>query len=320
VTLNARVAAPGGGVEVQAVHIHFNDTNPAQDLYLGVSVCTNPGSIGNTVTVTNPGDQSDNSGTAITPLDIVATDSDPGQVLTYSATGLPPGLSINPATGVISGTPTTGSATDYDVTVVATDTSGATGSTSFDWTITNVVSVTNPGDQSGVVGTAVNLSISASDSDLGQVLTYTASGLPPGLTINSSTGVISGTPTTAAGSPFSVTVHATDTTGATNSATFNFTITSPNTVTVTNPGSKTGTVSVAIASVQIVATDSAVVTPGALTYTATGLPPGLSTNSSTGLITGTPTTATGSPFSVTVDVTDATGATGSTTFTWTIAT
>jgi hypothetical protein len=178
----------------------------------------------------------------------------------------------------------------------------------------NTVTVTNPGSQTGTVGTAASLQISATDSASGQTLTYSATGLPAGLSINSSTGLISGTPTTAGS--YSVTVTATDTTGASGQASFTWTIsssTSGNTVTVTNPGSQTGTVGTA-ASLQISATDSA--SGQTLTYSATGLPAGLSINSSTGLISGTPTTA-GSN-SVTVTAKDTTGASGQASFTWTI--
>ncbi len=87
---------------------------------------------GNTVTVTNPGNQTGTVGTAAS-LQIHATDSASGQTLTYSASGLPAGLSINSSTGLISGTPTT--ANTYNVSVTATDTTGASGSTSFTWTI-----------------------------------------------------------------------------------------------------------------------------------------------------------------------------------------
>ncbi|MCX4748406.1 putative Ig domain-containing protein [Kitasatospora sp. NBC_01287] len=85
----------------------------------------------------------------------------------------------------------------------------------------NTVTVTNPGTQSGTVGTAVSLQVKGADSASGQTLTYTATGLPAGLSI-SSTGLITGTPTAAGTS--SVTVTAKDATGATGSATFGFTV------------------------------------------------------------------------------------------------
>jgi len=235
--------------------------------------------------------------------------------LSYSATGLPTGLSINSTTGAISGTAS--KAGTYSVTLKGTDTTGPTGSATFTWdvgTTSNTVTVTNPGSQTGTVGTAASLQIAATDSASGQTLTYSATGLPAGLSISAATGLISGTPTTAGSN--SVTVTAKDTTGATGSASFTWTINSAtgNTVTVTNPGSQAGTVGTA-ASLQIAATDSA--SGQTLTYSATGLPAGLSISSSTGLISGTPTTAATS--SVTVTATDTTGASGSASFSWTIS-
>jgi hypothetical protein len=90
------------------------------------------GTTGNTVTVANPGNQSSTVGAAAS-LQIQATDSASGQTLTYSATGLPAGLSINAGSGLISGTPT--AAGTSTVTVTARDTTGASGSTSFGWTV-----------------------------------------------------------------------------------------------------------------------------------------------------------------------------------------
>jgi Putative Ig domain len=108
----------------------------------------------------------------------------------------------------------------------------------------NTVTVTNPGSQTGTVGTAVSLQIHASDSASGQTLTYKATGLPAGLSISSS-GLISGTPTTAATS--NVAVTATDTTGASGSASFTWTISSTgggtcstHTQLLGNPGFETG--------------------------------------------------------------------------------
>jgi hypothetical protein len=90
---------------------------------------------GNTVTVTNPGNQTSTVGTAVS-LQVHATDSASGQTLTYSAAGLPAGLSINASSGLISGTPTT--AGTSNVTVTAKDTTNATGSASFSWTVNPV--------------------------------------------------------------------------------------------------------------------------------------------------------------------------------------
>ena len=81
------------------------------------------------------------------------------------------------------------------------------------------VTVSNPGNRTGTVGTAVSLQISGSDS-ASKALTYSATGLPAGLSISSS-GLITGTPTTAATS--NTTVTATSGT-ATGSTTFTWTI------------------------------------------------------------------------------------------------
>lgn len=81
--------------------------------------------------VTSPGNQTGTVGTAVS-LQIHATDPG-GSALTYSATGLPAGLSINATSGLISGTPTT--AVTASVTVTATNTAGAAGSAAFTWTV-----------------------------------------------------------------------------------------------------------------------------------------------------------------------------------------
>ncbi|MEY9893105.1 subtilase family serine protease [Catenulispora sp. MAP5-51] len=176
------------------------------------------GSSAETVSVTNPGSQSTAVGGAAS-LQIAATDS-AGKALTYSATGLPAGLSISSG-GLVTGKPTT--AGTNSVTVTASS-GTATGSATFTWTITGsgteTVSVRNPGSQTGAVGTAASLQISAADS-AGNSLTYSATGLPAGLSISGS-GLISGTPTTAGTS--SVTVTASSGT-ASGSTTFTWTVT-----------------------------------------------------------------------------------------------
>jgi subtilase family serine protease len=173
-----------------------------------------------TVTVNNPGSQGGSVGTAVL-VQISATDS-AGKALTYSATGLPAGLAIDPATGLISGTPTTGGSFTTTVTAASGTASGSAG---FGWTIKGgggeTVALRNPGNQSGAVGTAVSVQVSGSDS-AGKALTYSATGLPAGLSINAGTGLITGTPTAAGSS--NVTVTATSGT-ASGSTGFSWTVT-----------------------------------------------------------------------------------------------
>jgi hypothetical protein len=101
---------------------------------------------------------------------------------------------------------------------------GGIDSESFNWTIAppNVApELTAPAAQSGTVGTPVSLQLVASDSN-GDTLSYSASGLPAGLTIGTTTGRITGTPTTV--SSGSVTVTVSDGRGGSDSESFNWTV------------------------------------------------------------------------------------------------
>jgi hypothetical protein len=107
---------------------------------------------------------------------------------------------------------------------------------------TGSVTVTNPGARTGTVGTATSLQLSASGGTA--PYTWTATGLPPGLSISSS-GLISGTPTTAGS--YSVTATARDSAGLTGSATFAWTISTTgggcSGQKLGNPGFETGSAS-----------------------------------------------------------------------------
>jgi len=129
------------------------NSSRAIDLTVPGCLLTGATNTGNTVTVTNPGAQTATVGTA-TSLQVTATSSGSGQTITYAATGLPAGLSINASTGLISGTPTTAQTTTS--TVTARDTTGATGTASFGWTVSGGGTtpcsgqrLLNPGFESG---------------------------------------------------------------------------------------------------------------------------------------------------------------------------
>jgi hypothetical protein len=101
-----------------------------------------------TVSVTNPGNQASTVNTAISTLQITATDS-ASKPLTYSATGLPAGLAIS-STGAITGTPT---ATGTSSVTVTASSGTASGSATFTWTVNPVATggITNGGFEAGAL-------------------------------------------------------------------------------------------------------------------------------------------------------------------------
>ncbi|MEV6925102.1 Ig domain-containing protein [Dactylosporangium sp. NPDC051485] len=157
------------------------DSSRAIDLTVAGCLLTGAAAPGNTVTVTNPGAQTATVGTAKS-LQVAATDSASGQTLTYAATGLPAGLSINGSTGLISGTPTTAQTTSS--TVTATDTTGASGSATFTWTVggggggtCSGQKLLNPGFESGATswgGTTGAIGQWASSGEAAHGGTYSA--------------------------------------------------------------------------------------------------------------------------------------------------
>jgi hypothetical protein len=126
----------------------------------------------------------------------------------------------------------------------------STFSADFSGSSTGQVAIFSPGTQTSPVGSSVYLQVQGEDTGTG-TLSYSAAGLPAGLSINSATGLITGTPTTAADS--TVTVTATDTTGATGSASFRWDISAASTGCTAqqllgNPGFETGTAAPWVAS------------------------------------------------------------------------
>lgn len=210
----------------------------------------------------------------------------------FSATVLPDGLGIN-ATGLISGIPTVVGSSS--ITLGASN-AGGTGNQTLTLTVTlGKPVISSATTANGVIGTVFSYQILANNSPT----SYAATGLPAGLAVNTSTGLITGTPSVAATT--SVTIKATNATGTT-TAILALTVTQPTSV-ISSPGTATGTAG-SVFSYQIVANNSPT------SFSATGLPSGLSINPGTGLISGTITSP--GTYSVTLGVTNA-GGTNSTT-------
>ncbi|MGW5194894.1 M4 family metallopeptidase [Kribbella sp. NPDC004138] len=116
---------PGSCAEFNTVKAAWDAVSvPAQT---GDPTCSTSGG----VTVTNPGNKSGTVGTAIASFTMTASGGT--APYTWSATGLPAGITIGSSTGTVSGTPTASGT--FNVTVTATASAGGSGNTSFTFTI-----------------------------------------------------------------------------------------------------------------------------------------------------------------------------------------
>jgi len=157
----------------------------------------------------------------IISLQVIASDINITDTLSYTLVGQPPGLSISPS-GLISGmiSNTTNTNIPYQVSVTVTDDGNPQGSASdsFVWTVNAGSNVNNSpviaeiNDQNDQAEDIISLQVFASDSDLGDTLSYSATGLPSGLSIAPSSGLITGTISGDAAdtSPYVVSVTVTD--------------------------------------------------------------------------------------------------------------
>jgi hypothetical protein len=271
----------------------------------------------NAPNITNPGTKSGAEGSSAS-LQIVASDPDG---VTYAAYNLPPGLSIN-STGLISGTisASASNGSPYAVEVVVADGKiCGSSSVSFTWNVSEVnfpPEIDQPDDQNDFEGDSVSLQITATDPN-GDDLSYSATNLPDGLSINQN-GLISGEISyfAANGSPYSVTVTVDDGKAEPIEASFTWTVNDVVTDVpiVTNPGDQRNKVG-EIISLQIVASDPE---GDEISFVGEYLPPNLVINLATGEITGeiAEFATLASPYDAAVTVTDESEQSTKIFFTW----
>ncbi|WP_145340881.1 putative Ig domain-containing protein [Staphylococcus condimenti] len=259
--------------------------NSSEETFTYTVVDTTPPIVEPIDDVTVPEDQE------ITPIPVKYTDDSKSEVLVE---GLPEGLSYNPTTGQIEGTPATPG--EYPITVTVKDEKGNSQEVKFTITVEDTTPpVVNPIDDVTVPEDQAIIPIPVVTDD--ETATVDVEGLPEGVTYNPETGQIEGTPTTPGTYPVTVTV--TDEAG--NQTSEDFTITVKDTTPpVVNPIDD-----VKVPEDQPIIPIPVVTDDKTATVDVTGLPEGVTYNPETGQIEGTPTTP--GEYPVTVTVTDEAG-------------
>lgn len=218
-----------------------------------------------------------------------------------AGSGVPPGLTLNPSTGAITGTPTT--VGNYSFQVSVTDSANNAASANFalaigvpSLTVTTISPLFN-----GTVGVAYNQTLTASGGTQPYQWSVT-SGSAGGLTLDPNSGVLQGTPQTAG--TFMFTVQVSDSAGNTATQQFSLTVNTPTLTIVASGSLPPGAVGVSYSQKLPLAASGG--TPP-YTWALTPTIPGLTFDPVNVALNGTPTSP--GSFPLTVTVTDSAGLT-----------
>jgi large repetitive protein len=261
----------------------------------------------------------------IISLPVGAAFSDPdGDILSYSAAGLPAGLTINAATGVISGTidnsASQANGGQYAVTITASDGRGGNAVSTFNWSVSNPAPTAANDAITITEDSIANIPVLANDVDLdGDPLTVTSATAGNGTVTINPDGSLVYTPNPNFNGEDTIIYRVTDSEGGVSTATVTVTVTpvndAPTTVGIPNQNGDDGaTISLNIAS------SFSDLDGDALTFSATNLPPNLTIDPATGLISGTlaPETSANGPYVVSVTAIDPSGRSITTNFVWSV--
>lgn len=225
----------------------------------------------------------------------------------YSGT-LPPGVTLNPQTGALSGPPA--QVGNYPFTVEVTDSRQATGAQAFSIVVNALtLQITPTQIPVGITNVPYSLALNVTGGTAPYNWSLSAGGLLTGFTINPATGAIAGTPTVAGSYTFTISVI--DSNFGLALETYQLTVQAPNvSLSVATTSVPAGTVG---ASYDYGLTAANSTPPLNWTVYSGTLPPGIQLMSASGALVGTPTTAGSYPF--TAQVTDSTTATAQASFT-----
>src|SRR5579871_1751761 len=226
---------------------------------------------------------------------------------TFSETGsLPSGVTLNSATGVLSGTPGSGTQGSYPISITAQNGVGVNATQSFTLNVDLSPAITSGGSTTFTVGTPGTFTVTATGFP---APTFSETGaLPSGVTLNSTTGVLSGTPAAGTGKAYPITITAQN--GIGSNASQSFTLTVDQAPAITSASSTTFAVGSGN-SFTVTASGFPVPTLG---QTGT-LPSGVSFNSATGVLSGTPASGTQGSYPITFTASNGVGSNASQSFT-----